>query len=412
MKNCSIFSRISAFTFSLCIIAIFCVPNVSAQSVPLTIFGPKQYDKPKGSPVTYSGAFQAPLGTGTYTLWVQSGADGLNEVKNVSVTVNGVEIIDSGVLRGANPAMKVIPVRPDNTITVTLNGQGGNFVTVKVLCDGCSPLMIDSPADGALVNSLFTSVKGTITTSAPETGVKVNGVLAQVAGSTFVANHVPIAAGWNTLTAELVSPDGTRNQTSTQVYGQAATQYVSLSADAENGLAPLEVTLTADLHLVNSVASVSLTPAGPAAPTVATVSQTEYKAVMPMPGMYAYTLTVVDNQGNVVQDSVGLSVQSASVIDALLKGKWTNMQSALGAGNIETALSYFDSSAQSAYREQFTAFQPVLAEIVGGMGQIKLVSMVDGRAEYEIITMRNGVTQSFHLLFVKDADGLWKIKGF
>ena len=62
------------------------------------IFGPKQYNKPKGSPVTYTDTFQAYTGI-NYTLWIQSGQDGLNEAKNVSVTINGIEVLDSSDLR-------------------------------------------------------------------------------------------------------------------------------------------------------------------------------------------------------------------------------------------------------------------------------------------------------------------------
>ncbi len=124
---------------SLCSIFLLRSDPVFAQSSPLIIFGTKQYDKPKGKPVTYTDTFHATSTTGTYTLWVQSGAEGLNEVKNVSVSINGVEIIDSRDLRATNPASKTISVQSTNTLTVTLKGQGGNYITVKVLCEGCYP---------------------------------------------------------------------------------------------------------------------------------------------------------------------------------------------------------------------------------------------------------------------------------
>ncbi|MEK6582532.1 MAG: hypothetical protein AABZ25_09130, partial [Nitrospirota bacterium] len=93
------------------------------------IFGPKQYDKPKGSPVTYTDTFPAYMGI-NYTLWVQSGQDGLNEVKNVSVSINGTEVLDSSDLRKSNPSTKTISLQPNNTIKVVLKGKGGNFITV------------------------------------------------------------------------------------------------------------------------------------------------------------------------------------------------------------------------------------------------------------------------------------------
>lgn len=124
---------------SLCSIFLLRSDPVFAQSSPLIVFGPKQYDKPKGKPVTYIDTVQATFTTGTYTLWVQSGAEGLNEAKNVSISINGVEIIDSRDLRAANPVSKTISVQSTNTLKVTLKGQGGNYITVKVLCEGCYP---------------------------------------------------------------------------------------------------------------------------------------------------------------------------------------------------------------------------------------------------------------------------------
>jgi hypothetical protein len=46
------------------------------------------------------------------------------------------------------------------------------------------------------------------------------------------------------------------------------------------------------------------------------------------------------------------------------------------------------------------------------MSQIYLVKIENDRAEYEIITTRDNITYSFYLLFIKDKNGLWKIKGF
>ncbi|MDO9289474.1 MAG: hypothetical protein Q7T83_11885, partial [Thermodesulfovibrionales bacterium] len=83
------------------------------------IFGPKQYDKPKGSPITYTDTFQAYTDS-NYTVWVQSGQDGLNEVKNVSVSINGTEVLDSSDLRKGNPSAKAISLQPNNTIKVVL----------------------------------------------------------------------------------------------------------------------------------------------------------------------------------------------------------------------------------------------------------------------------------------------------
>ena len=150
------------FVGILCLCSILLInANLSfSQTTSVTIFGPKQYDKPKGKPVTYTDTFQAASTTGTYTLWVQSGANGLNEVKNVSVSINGVEIINSWDLRTNNPASKVISIQSTNTLTVTLKGQGGNYITVKVLCEGCYPIATGtiSPQGGTVTLEGYASV--------------------------------------------------------------------------------------------------------------------------------------------------------------------------------------------------------------------------------------------------------------
>lgn len=140
-----------AIILSIFIVSLISVSFAFAQSE-YVVFGPKQYDKPKGRPVTYTDTFHATSTTGTYTLWVQSGAEGLNEVKNVSVSINGVEIIDSRNLRATNPVSKTISVQSTNTLTVTLKGQGGNYITVKVLCERCYPSATGTiPSEGGTV---------------------------------------------------------------------------------------------------------------------------------------------------------------------------------------------------------------------------------------------------------------------
>ncbi|MBI5875523.1 MAG: hypothetical protein HZB81_06745 [Deltaproteobacteria bacterium] len=177
---------------SLCFILLVNTVPAFSQTNSVTIFGPKQYDKPKGKPVTYTDTFHATSTTGTYTLWVQSGAANLNEVKNVSVSINGVEIIGSSDLRNNNPASKVISIQSTNTLTVTLKGQGGNYITVKVLCEGCSGII--SPQGGTVTLEGYASVifpagaflnNNSVTVSAtsfPETQENYN-----VSGSIFKA---------------------------------------------------------------------------------------------------------------------------------------------------------------------------------------------------------------------------------
>ena len=46
------------------------------------------------------------------------------------------------------------------------------------------------------------------------------------------------------------------------------------------------------------------------------------------------------------------------------------------------------------------------------MGQLRLVRVREWLAEYDLRTVRSGVEYSFQVLFMKDTDGLWRIRSF
>ena len=53
-----------------------------------------------------------------------------------------------------------------------------------------------------------------------------------------------------------------------------------------------------------------------------------------------------------------------------------------------------------------------LPEISAGLQTIELVQISDGMAEYNMPGEQDGQTYSFYVLFVKDSDGIWRIKFF
>ena len=69
--------------------------------------------------------------------------------------------------------------------------------------------LITSPSDGATLVRPDVSIRGTISNaSGVETGVVVNGIVAQVFGNQFVANHVPFTEGQNTITVSATDANG------------------------------------------------------------------------------------------------------------------------------------------------------------------------------------------------------------
>jgi hypothetical protein len=88
------------------------------------------------------------------------------------------------------------------------------------------------------------------------------------------------------------------------------------------------------------------------------------------------------------------------------------MKISLSGGNIEGAVSYFSEESRASFRQQFTALSQVLPQVVADMGTFSLVNSNDNVTEYDLRTVRNGVIYSFQVKFVRDADGIWRIRSF
>ena len=395
---------------SIFIISLISVSFVFAQSE-YVVFGPKQYDKPKGKPITYTDTFQVYMGI-NYTLWVQSGQDGLNEVKNVSVSINGTEVLDSSDLRKSNPTTKTISLQSNNTLKVVLKGQGGNFITVKVLAPPLNIISI-SPASGETISKPEIMVKGTVINfTGNETGVTVNGKVANVYGNQFVANNVSLDEGVNTIT--VTAKDTANNSATASVTVNAVRGgYIKLSSNIESGITPLTANFSASSSNFTP-ASYQMDYEGDGVIDSTGTTFDNISHVYTTEGIFYPTVTVTDAQGNTYSDTIAVTVLSKTEIDTLLKGKWEGMKGALASGNINVAIDNFESDAQGTYRTQLTALAPILPDIVTELNtaQINMVSVENEIAEYELLIAREGKSFSLHLKFVRDNNGLWKIWSF
>ena len=131
------------------------------------------------------------------------------------------------------------------------------------------------------------------------------------------------------------------------------------------------------------------------------------------PGMYYPTVRVTDATGTGVAPAM-VEVVDRTVLDARLQAKWGTLQDSLRRGDVERAVDLFAESSQEAYRELFTTLADVggLAQVAADLSAITLVHIRDGAAEYELRAIQNGIEYSFHVLFVIDTDGLWRLWAF
>ena len=131
----------------LCMMCIFAlVLSIALLSAPafaeqVVIFGPAVYTKEIGKPVTFSDSFVVPRDVNNVRIIVKNGTAEAGEVKNLSVSLNGAEVVATGDVRATQSTDKTINYRLNsaNALSVTLKGQGGNAVSVAVVGERPDP---------------------------------------------------------------------------------------------------------------------------------------------------------------------------------------------------------------------------------------------------------------------------------
>lgn len=272
-------------------------------------------------------------------------------------------------------------------------------------------LSIDSPFDGATIYRPDATVTGTVTNAGGfETGVTVNGVVANVYGDQFMANHVPLQEGTDVITATGTNTHGGTSTASVTINAVTTGNYIRLTADTESGVAPLEATLR--IEGTFSIGASSLSATGPVQPEILSSSADQYKVKMAAEGTYYFTANVTGPDESLYQDTIVISVLNKTTLDNILRSKWTAMTDSLLAGDTATALTYISAGAQTTYQQMFTALGDQLTSITATQRELNFISIRDGQAKYELVTIENGKTYSYEVIFATDSSGLWKIQEF
>ncbi|OGL46733.1 MAG: hypothetical protein A2W05_02180 [Candidatus Schekmanbacteria bacterium RBG_16_38_10] len=330
-----------------------------------------------------------------YTTSAQSIGSGTS---NVSVTAN---------ITGLAPATTYHYRIVASNANGTTNGLDVTFTTPPIT------ITITSPLDSSTINRPDVMVKGTVTnTTGNETGVTVNGVVATVYNGQFFVNHMPLQDGQNTITATATDTAGNTATTSITVNAVTSAPHVTLNANIESGIAPLTTYFSVSTSIPNAVSTYQMDYEGDGSIDYTGTTFDNISFIYTTEGVYYPTVIVTDTQGIQYSDTIAIVVLNASQLDALLRAKWEAMKTALINQDVEGSVKDITENSKDTYREQFTDLSSVLDIIGNELGQIQLVSIQDNKAEYEVTVTRNGTTYSFHLLFVRDSNGLWKIQRF
>ncbi|ABK18038.1 Ig-like domain-containing protein [Syntrophobacter fumaroxidans] len=343
---------------------------------------------------------------------------------------DGNTLLVSGFTQGANGSVSggangVLVYSPnagfsgEDGFTYTVDdGNGGSAsAAVKVTVNALAALSLTivSPSEGAFIEGAAVMVRGTVSNATgAETGVTVNGVTAEVYGNEFVANHVVLVEGENTLTARAADTDGNALEASVVVNADPSADTIRIAANVESGIPSLEVTLGVRGSFSFSQSTIGC--AGPAEPEYLETGAKEYKVRLSVEGIYYFTVEAVDNLNNVRADTAAIVVLNRNNLDALLQAKWDGMKAALIAGNSPGALAYFAASSRERYGEVFEHLAAGLPSIASGMREIELIYAKGGTAKYRIKREEQVQGQvydiTYYVYFLRDAAGIWGIDRF
>jgi len=378
-----------------------------------TAFGPKQYTRTAGAPCPCRDTFNAFGGTGN--LIIENGnTGGDHHITSAEIYLNGIKILGShDFKRVVHQMEKTVPLRNgSNTLNVVVRGKPGSYITAFVTVPSPITLNITSPSDGGIILKPDILVEGTfVNASGRETGVVVNGVASSISGGNFVSNHIPLAEGQNTITATATDENGSSASVSIKVNAETAGNYIQLSAIPDSGLPLFQTTLNVGGSFGFTESTIIHT--GPdQVEILENTNINEHTAKMTTPGIYYFTGKVSNASDQIYTDTIAVQVFDGAELDTLLRAKWMGMRQALVQNDIPTAASFFIESKKNAYREIFTALSSKLPQISHALDDIQLIKITYNSAEYDIRTTHNGHIYSYPLRFVKDTDGLWKIKSF
>jgi len=321
--------------------------------------------------------------------------------------------IDNGV--GAVQASCSMQVSPQNTTTYRLTavGTGGTTTaTATVTVDNPFTLTIVSPTDGQVVQRPDVLVRGSFANSAGrETGITVNGITALQYLNEFMANHVPLVQGENTLTVTSTDTDGRTYSQSVTVTAEITGQYCTATVTPEAGLDPFEgeLRIAAPAELSRS----EVLAYGWGTVTYGQGPPDFYPLTIDGPGLYRLTVEATARDGRVFTDETAVLVYDRDQLDALLQAKWNAMKARLAAGDVPGAVNYYSTVTRPDYEAVFTAIGDQLPQIANQMGPIEMNTAGKGWAKYRI--KRSELHQgqpyaiTYDIYFDSSQEGIWKI---
>lgn len=298
-----------------------------------------------------------------------------------------------------------IAVGTHSVYAVAFDDRGATTQSQSVVIVINAPgIAVTAPMDGAVVQGEKLLVSGTV--SAPvNSGVSVNGVVAQVTDDNRFYALIPTVAGNNPIKVTLTTPSGESSTRNLAVSSDGAGSPLAISMTATEGIAPLTTIFT--LKNTGDVAS-SVTIGSYSPFTIEPGTETQYRVTRQTPGVFVLNFNSTQGTSQTSQQFV-MVAHGGDVMDQKFKAIWSGMHEAVAAGKKDVALAALSEAARAKYGPVFDVLKDDYAQLMTSFSVPSATSIDSDVAEYMVSRVINGEKRIFLIYFVRDFDGVWRV---
>lgn len=274
-------------------------------------------------------------------------------------------------------------------------------------------IAIQAPVAGATINDYSVSVTGNFDLSlASEVGIQVNGYAALIDGNEF-ATIIPIDAQTTTVTATLTDFAGKLLASdAVPITPEPPATEPVLTFRPMPELATVSDSVGFSLVSTNEIVHIELDGNGDGTVDFSGADLEGVTVTFADPGLYYPTVRATDINSTVHTATGIVQILDISQLDQQLQSKWNAMKNALRTGDTVTAASFIVKAKQAFYQNIFNNLTISFSDIDQYLPNLTFIEQWHNAVEYEITRTEGPDNITYMVLFVRDEDGIWRIKFF